>query len=391
MERSKKKHQDIPPLTDDEIALQKQLLMLAGGRGVGRNQILNKDPIANLLVHLDPVRMYYITDRDFSHTFARYNKDLQELWMKIATLWWKEYNTSVNLDEIVTQLKAIGVKHIDYYRLILCNWLLQLKTAEQPIIYMLYIREQLAARLSIKKNAKNLKVFELLPPKGFYSMNNNISSAYDTITHDLPDFRDRVTYDQQRKGTAKTPISAFCFLYKILSVEGLWIDVELEQTAQQYFKNIEELENYKQILAKYRSKMQEIDKERKQWVDLYNFRIFDHRLVICDKMIKRIDKIGFVSVILGDYRYNSRYFIYISKRDLKFQMSCGVRNKLIDQIVLHFFGILPHPNRSEYEFDIPTFEQQVIIFYILLSNSYIDTHWEHDKKYLVREKINTLF
>lgn len=389
MERPIKKHQNIVPLTNEEIALQNQLLRLAGGRGVGRQVIQQKPLIATILVELDPVRMYYITDRDFSHKLARYNEDLQELWLNVATMWWDKYSTSVGLEEIIEKLKNINP--IDYYRLILCNWLLQ-KTFKNLDLRdrVLYMNDVPAATLKTHEDLDESTLFRLVAPPKSLDIDPKLTLAFDAIV--VPDFR-KPTYviPRERRGMAKTRLTSFVFLYKLLSIEGLWIEIELEKTAQQHFEDPEKLKTYKTILVKYRSEMQETDKKRKQWVDLYNFRILDHRLVSCDEMINELEKNGFLSVTSHrDKNPRKIVPIFISTTDLKFKMVCNYRENLLDQIVLHFFGILPHPDRSEYEFDVPTFEQQVIIFYILLSNGYTYTDY-NDKKYLVREKINDTF
>ena len=392
MERPPKKHQDTKP-KDEDIYLQKVLRHLAGPRNVKCYKIEKKEQIASILVELDPVRMYHITDRDFSHTVSRADEELQRLWLTVATLWWKEYNTSVDLEEIVKQLKDVGVEHIDYYRLILCNWLLE-KTFRESIRFDLYFEGGLIAQLDIINNTKESKYFELVVPEDVYS--SKMVEEYDKITENLPEFRKIKSFYKERTGMAKTQLSTFCFLYKILSVKGVWIDVNLEQTAQQRFKDPEELERYKNILEDYRTHMRKKDKEKKL-IDLYDFPILDNLVLSCDRLIHKLQ--GGKRVTLQQ-REGVGQMDFLKLEDNYLEVRCNSKStKFVERMLFSYFfeNVEAEIVRTyeanilfNYRIPVPTFEQQLVIFYIILRNGYDDADWypEDQKKYLIREKIS---
>jgi hypothetical protein len=394
MERPIKKHQDIVPLTNEEIALQEQLIKMAGGRGGGRDQILNKDPIAKLLVHLDPVRMYYITDRDFSHTFVKYDADLQNLWEKIANLWWKskENNIGVNLGEIIEQLKKIGVgvEDIDYYRLILCNWLLK-KTFNANDMFMvrcdLYFEKKYIGSLTIKAKTTT-ESFKLVLQRS----STQLAIKYDEIVKILPNVRTKRTSNVYRKAKTKTRLSSFCFLYKILSIENLWIDVPLEQTAQQYFKNSEKLEKYKNMLYERRSRIQNKE-ENEHCRELYDFPIWDDTIMFCDQMIQRFNYSNYLDITDGDDHIKFR------RNYDTFEISFEPSNWLCQRVISCLFKNVDFKKDYDdwkmidiYKYkNFPDQETLVVVFYTFAVNLYRVNNMEKkkiSKNYLVREKIS---
>lgn len=355
---------DIEEEEDKQLA--EKLSELAGKERNKKNpeKIENKNIIANLLLHLDPARMYLFTKRELSHKSAAYNQELHILWQTVATLWFKKHSKlNLELEVLVQYMKTNCVAQIDYYRVIVCEYLMR---SYKHGLFNLYSNKSIQAYVQVYSDGSDVwNIFFKVDTPSFL-----FSSKF--LTEEMIDLG-----DNEFRKLMKNTEDMFLFLYKLLSIKKIEIDLKLERSANAHFKNrMSVLEYYKKVLLKYR----QLNVGKKY----FDYPIVDDYLIDLDKILTNLNKQGKAKIYYGQK-------IPITRKNgrVVFRRAGGQLHYVDEQLeeILKLFD--ENTGEGDYMTIASTLdtEQELVMFYILFFNGF-SLPKEEQFSVLVRKKIN---